>query len=501
MKVLAYLSALLLFAPIASAETVLLEFTAKWCPPCREMESVVAGLEREGYRVDRLNVDLPENKAKMRQFNVQNIPTFIVIKDGREANRLVGARPAEDLRRLLGPANKGRTPTPKPQEVGSAKPKEVPLANLATSGRIVDRDLISRSVRIIVDDGRTRTFATGTVIRSVPGETLVLSCSHLFERVSRRARTAIEFYGASDSPALSSELVARDPDADVSLLRVSTERVFPTALIASPQFTLAPGKSAISVGCDNGQPASVRRMRITAVNRYHGAPTIECSGEPVEGRSGGGLFNEFGELIGVCLARDPAEKRGIYGGLAAVHRLLDRQGLAALYQAKPAEATALASKGQNGKKSEPRVPLPSPKELGLNVRDDLISPAGVENAEVVMVIRSRIDPQSPARIVMINQATPELLALVEKEHAAQDARTNTSMRMPISPDVRPISKSAPGPIPATDSNDLSNWRPAPSVREREMKEPDKNRSTILESARWEKNWEPGASAADAPVRR
>ena len=55
MKVLACLSAFFLFAPLSFGETVLLDFSGKYCPPCRQMEPVVAGLEREGYRIERIS--------------------------------------------------------------------------------------------------------------------------------------------------------------------------------------------------------------------------------------------------------------------------------------------------------------------------------------------------------------------------------------------------------------------------------------------------------------
>src|SRR5437870_3973287 len=101
MKVLAYLSAFILYAPLASAETILLDFSGQHCPPCRQMEPIVAALEREGYHIERVNVELGESKAKVDQFSVKEIPTFVAITDGRVTGRIVGAVPAEKLRLLL----------------------------------------------------------------------------------------------------------------------------------------------------------------------------------------------------------------------------------------------------------------------------------------------------------------------------------------------------------------------------------------------------------------
>jgi len=124
-------------------------------------------------------------------------------------------------------------------------------------------------------------------------------------------------------------------------------------------------------------------MQIVAVDRYLGPSTIECTNQPVQGRSGGGLFNDRGELVGVCSAADPWLRRGIYGGLRAIHSFLDQAGLAHLYRAKPrlGQPDMLASapsKKSNGSNTGPalkasqqpgrlRLPMPSPEQIGLHV--------------------------------------------------------------------------------------------------------------------------------------
>lgn len=507
MKVLGCLSAFLLLSTAVFAETTLLEFSAKWCPPCRDMEPVVAGLEREGYRVERVNVDLPENKAKMRQFKVQNIPTFVALTDGRETGRLVGTADskgpidARRLRQLIGQVGVASANS-KPQAT-SSKPSEVSLSSLAKSGKNADSELIRRSVRIVVDESNERSFCTGTVISSMPGETLVLTCGHLYKAASRKAKTTVEFFGSAERIRLPAELVARDAEADLSIVRVVTNQVFPIAPVASKSFVPQPGQPALSVGCDNGKDPTPRRMRITAVNRYLGAPTIECSGEPVEGRSGGGLFNESGELIGVCSAREPSEHRGIYGGLAAVHSLLDHQGLASIYQPKAADESRVVTAGLNEKRSG-TLALPSPEEIGIKVGGDVVAPPGIENAEVVLVIRSVTDPKAPAKVVLLNRASPEFLSILEKEQAAQEPRTNTSMRLPNRPDIRPVAREPANSNASQPAKDPSGWRAAePQKTAASARDPvdGSRRSIIVESAKWERDWPPGASSADGPVRR
>jgi thiol-disulfide isomerase/thioredoxin len=503
MKVLACLSAFLVFAPLSYGETVLLDFSGKYCPPCRQMEPVVAGLEREGYHIERINVELPESKAKMQQYGVDRIPTFVVLTDGQETNRIVGAVDAERLRKLLAPSGQTRSTKPKTAQPNSWKGSEQPVSNVAKSDRHSDQELIQRSVRIVVDDAKSRSFGTGTVIRSVPGETLVLTCAHLFQGVSRQAKTTVEFFGAAERPRLGAEVLARDSEADVCLVRVIAPQVFPTARVAGRKSMPSTGQATASVGCDNGADPTVRHMKVTAVNRYVGAPTTECSGEPVEGRSGGGLFNDAGEVIGVCSARDPADHRGIYGGLAALHTILDRNNLASLCDPKPAIDPAITLAGLDNKKNAP-VNLPSPSDIGLKVDRDLPIPSDTDAAEVVCVIRSLENPNAPPKVVLLNRATPEFLSLLEKERAAQTSRPSTSMRLPNRSSTEPVKEN-----PRLESTDFvtpkesSGWRNARSVTDPQSTDgkPQETRSPIDESANWQKNWPVGASSADGPVRR
>ena len=69
---------------------MLLDFHAPGVAPCRAMESTVAQLETAGYPVRKVNVDRERSLAA--RYNVQSIPCFVLVKDGKEAGRLTGAR-------------------------------------------------------------------------------------------------------------------------------------------------------------------------------------------------------------------------------------------------------------------------------------------------------------------------------------------------------------------------------------------------------------------------
>ena len=77
----------------------LLDFSAEWCPPCKVMEPIFAELEKEfegKIEFGKINVDKEGEKAA--KFKVMGIPTFVILKDGQEVSRKVGALSREVLK-------------------------------------------------------------------------------------------------------------------------------------------------------------------------------------------------------------------------------------------------------------------------------------------------------------------------------------------------------------------------------------------------------------------
>ncbi|MCQ9131429.1 thioredoxin family protein [Streptomyces sp. IBSBF 2807] len=78
---------------------VLVEFTADWCPPCRQMGPVLTALAaEEGERLKVVQLDVDTNPATTNAYQVLSMPTFMVFRSGEPVKAMVGARPK---RRLL----------------------------------------------------------------------------------------------------------------------------------------------------------------------------------------------------------------------------------------------------------------------------------------------------------------------------------------------------------------------------------------------------------------
>ncbi|MFF9621308.1 thioredoxin [Streptomyces griseosporeus] len=84
---------------LGSERPVLVEFTADWCGPCRQLAPVLSSIAAEhGERLRIVQLDVDRNPGTALAYNVLSMPTLMVFQGGEPVKSMVGARPK---RRLL----------------------------------------------------------------------------------------------------------------------------------------------------------------------------------------------------------------------------------------------------------------------------------------------------------------------------------------------------------------------------------------------------------------
>lgn len=437
---------LVLLAALAGGPTdvALVEFTDPSCQPCRAMEPVVQRLASEKYPVRQ--VDVTRQPQLARQYGIVAYPTFVLISGDREVQRFAGLTTYDDLVRMIA---RGQAPTP-------IEPR--PLATAATSPTVrgqspdhvqpagAEQRALAATVRLKVEDAQGWGVGTGTIIdthfdeQSQQYEALVLTCGHLFKSSEGKGKIEVDLFAQGARTPVSGELLDYDEHLDVALVSIWPGVKVSPSPVAGPSDAVRPQDLVFTIGCSNGQDPTVERSKIHAVNRYANRPTLTVGGRPAQGRSGGGLFNAAGQLVGVCNADDPQDGEGIYAGLAAVHRQLDKFNLQAVYQpgaagagdqAVPAEPDRLAATipGTAAMPMEPALetplsdaaPAPTRVVPAAALQADFVAQAGL--AELVCIVRSRDNPQGQSEVLVIDGASAELIQrIIDEAQATGRAR-------------------------------------------------------------------------------
>jgi S1-C subfamily serine protease len=491
---------LLTFAVVGGAPRgEVLDFTSRSCGPCQQMSPLVSRLEREGLPIRKVDVESVDGRALVRQFNIDVIPAFVLVVDGREVTRTTGLQSEANLRRMLdripdgpspedvvsiepprrslptpaGPTESPRDEPPKSRadieravvesELGTpAEPRGVrdwldrvnPLRpRPSTAGTIArgnDSDLpaagspagaddsIAASARIRVTIKGRINLGSGSVIESRPGRTLLVTCGHIFHEMDDSTKVEVDLFQGATHRTYVGRVEQHDEAADVGIVVIPTETAVATAPIARSEQAPKLGERVACIGCSGGDHPTREQLSVTAINKYEGPDNIECTGIPVQGRSGGGLFNERGEIIGVCIAADTRTQRGLYAHVFAIHALLDACRLTHLYQP-PAAVAALeqvpgdppaeaATNVDLGAAAPPRTAAAMPSPRG----ESPVADIAAGDAEVVVIIRPRNQPQGASRVVIINQASPKFYAYLNGEMQAQPEPTQAQRVQPTS---------------------------------------------------------------------
>ena len=511
----------------ALAETVLIEFTTQNCGPCARMQPVVQRLAAEGYAVRQ--VDASSQPQACDQYRVDQFPTFLVFVDGKEYARFAGGMTHEQLVQMIHKATAiaaqqpqtqstpmqnaqaplslvgnapetanpfaqmqqpqpGRvttlgnaTPGPTPTTVAShvSNPFAAQAAPAASAPQAIggSAPLVNSTVRLTIPDAAGQSTGTGTVIDSRSGKALVLTCGHLFRESKGQGAVQITMFragpnGAEPAGAAQGQVIDFDLDRDLALVvfETSGQQVAVTP-VAPRQTQLIAEAPVTSVGCGHGENPTPWESRITAVNRYQGHPNVEVARAPEEGRSGGGLFNAAGQLIGVCYAADPQGNEGLYASIESIYQKLDALQLTATLQT-PADNSGQPQSAPQQSIAAAPAPMAAPPQLAVTqspapapfeVRGQNASvPPGSEpnasnpfasaapqsaavdagslstderaaiqemgrrggDSEVIMIIRSK-DGSGKTEILKLDAASPEFIRTVQQSQQPSTANIAT----------------------------------------------------------------------------
>jgi len=295
-------------------------------PASLSMSDLAAQAVERGWAI-RL-VDIRRESHVAQRWRVHNTPTTVLVRSGREVDRILGPSTwTEFSRRML------RFSAPDSIRGATASPQ---ISQQASSSIDLDRlvpmqtatDPQAATVRIIVDEPESHAVGSGTIIDSSQNGAVVLTCGHLFRNWSKSSVVYVERFESGVPVRYQASLVDYQiDDIDIGVLVINPGKVVPSARVAQQADLLREGDPVFSLGCDHGDLPSRRDSRVTKLNRYMGSANIETAGAPVQGRSGGGLFNSNGELLGVCFAADAQLDEGLYCGTRSVLDRLQKLGI------------------------------------------------------------------------------------------------------------------------------------------------------------------------------
>ena len=442
-----------------ASETVLLDFSAEWCAPCRQMEPVVAQLKAEGLPVRQINIDQEPQLA--RQYRVDTIPCFVMVVDGREVNRVTGLTNYDHLREMIAGASIGKGP------IGPGASNSGPLMAEHAKAPLSTTPLpsaVAATVRLKIDEGGSSSYGSGTIIDVHGDEALILTCGHIFRDSRGQGKIHVDLFVGEGPRTVQGQLVRFDLQRDLGLVSIRPGVTVQPVRVASRKDKLSMGQKVVATGCDRGGEPIYEETRIVSIDRYQGASNVTVAGQPVDGRSGGGLFTLDGKLVGVCNAADPLDHEGLYVALPAIHDEFDRAGLSFVYtgagfptddrgappllvadnpeqldRAIPREGVAAIPAVPHSQVSDdglPRLATLESAQRHETAENGLADSLGrrLQNVEIICIVRTPGDANNDSEVFVLHDASPKLI-----EQLALEMQKRNSLQAEL-PMIHPSSK-------------------------------------------------------------
>ncbi|HIU52110.1 MAG TPA: thioredoxin [Candidatus Merdicola faecigallinarum] len=86
---------------LESEKTVLIDFYADWCGPCKILSPIIKEIAEETEKVKVVQIDVDEEEELAMEYGIMSIPTMVVIKDGEEVERRIGVMKKEAILEML----------------------------------------------------------------------------------------------------------------------------------------------------------------------------------------------------------------------------------------------------------------------------------------------------------------------------------------------------------------------------------------------------------------
>ena len=85
----------------SASQTVLVDFWASWCNPCRMLSPIVDKIAEENPSIKVCKINIDEQPSLAEKYEIMSIPNLVIFKGGKVANQSIGVQPKEKILELL----------------------------------------------------------------------------------------------------------------------------------------------------------------------------------------------------------------------------------------------------------------------------------------------------------------------------------------------------------------------------------------------------------------